>query len=301
MFRFIDHGGGRRHLRRPRLRRGAMNQLIPNVLTVGALCAGLTAIRFALMERWEAAVFALVVAGIFDGLDGRAARLLGGGTKFGAELDSLSDFISFGVAPAIVVYLWSTHEVGGVAWAVSVMFAVCCALRLARFNTALSDPNPPPYTRNFFTGVPAPAGAGLAIWPMMLTFEFGPGWFDRPSVNVVVLFVVGLLMVSRVPTFSIKRVRVPSQHIVPALLIIGILMAALASAPWLTLIAVGLIYSASIPIAVWVFTRARAAYRAHAGSEMPMPPPALPGAEESVAAGREAGAGAGANPDTRRQ
>lgn len=297
MFRFIDHGAGRRHLRRPRLRRGAMNQLIPNVLTVGALCAGLTAIRFALMERWEAAVFAIVVAGIFDGLDGRAARLLGGGTKFGAELDSLSDFISFGVAPAIVVYLWSTHEFGGVAWAVSVMFAVCCALRLARFNTALADPNPPPYTRNFFTGVPAPAGAGLAIWPMMMTFEFGQGWFDRPSVNVVVLFVVGLLMVSRVPTFSIKRIRVPSQHIIPALLIMGILMAALASAPWLTLIAVGLIYSTSIPIAIWAFTRARAAYRAQPGAEMPMPPPALPGAEEGSAMGR----GSGANSDPLRQ
>ena len=136
---------------------------------------------------------------------------------------------------------------------------------------------------------PAPAGAGLAIWPMMMTFEFGPGWFDRPSVNVVVLFVVGLLMVSRVPTFSIKRIRVPSQHVIPALLIMGILMAALASAPWLTLITVGFVYSASIPIAIWVFTRARAAYRAQAGAASPMPPPALPGVEEGAGTGQEGG------------
>jgi CDP-diacylglycerol--serine O-phosphatidyltransferase len=251
-----------------------MNQVIPNALTVGALCAGLTAVRFALIGKWELAVLAVVVAGIFDGLDGRMARLLGGGSRFGAELDSLSDFVSFGVAPALMLYLWSVSQLGGIGWAVALLFAVCCALRLARFNTALTDASPPPYTRNYFTGVPAPAGAGLAMLPMMLTFETEPGIFDRPILSAAVLVVVGLLMVSRVPTFSIKRIKLSGEHMVPTLLLIGLLIAALASAPWTTLIVVGVVYLGSIPVSVITFARARAAYAASALAEPP--PPALP-------------------------
>lgn len=247
----------RLRLRRPHLRRPTINQLIPNALTVGALCAGLTAIRFALIGRWDLAVFAIIVAGIFDGLDGRMARLLGGTSKFGAELDSLSDFVSFGVAPAIMLYLWTMHAYGGLGWALVLLFAVCCALRLARFNTALGDPNPPPWSRFYFTGVPAPAGAGLVLLPMTAWIEFGSGFFDRPALNAIALVTVAFLMISRVPTFSIKQIRVQPSFMLPALLLVGVMAAALASAPFMTFLFVGLIYLASIPVSIWMRAKAK--------------------------------------------
>ncbi len=271
---------GRLKLRRPRLKRPTMNQLVPNALTVGALCAGLTAIRFGLMERWDLAVFAIVVAGIFDGLDGRMARLLGGTSKFGAELDSLSDFVSFGAAPAVLLYMWTMHQFGGIGWAIVLVFAVCTALRLARFNTALGDPSPPPWARYYFTGVPAPAGAGLVLLPMMITLEFGPGFFDRPSVNAVVLVAIALLMISRLPTFSIKQIRIPPSFMLPTLLFVGIMVAALASAPFTTFICVGVIYLLSIPVSVW--TQMRARRLAPASADM-TPAPSLPAAEAEEA------------------
>jgi CDP-diacylglycerol--serine O-phosphatidyltransferase len=264
----------RLRLKRPKLRRPNMNQLIPNMLTVAALCAGLTAIRFATMERWDLAVIAVVIAGIFDGLDGRMARLLNGTSKFGAELDSLSDFISFGVAPAVMLYLWSLDQMAGTGWAVVLLYAVCCALRLARFNTAIGDPNPPPWSRHYFVGVPAPAGAGLAMLPIMLTFEIGPGVFDRPILISFWLAAVALLMVSRVPTFSIKQIRVPPDYMLPALLLVGLVVAALASEPWLTLIAVGLIYLISIPFAIAFQLRVKR--MAAMTVDVAMPTPSLP-------------------------
>jgi CDP-diacylglycerol--serine O-phosphatidyltransferase len=266
----------RLRLRRPRLQRSTMNQLIPNILTVAALCSGLTAIRFGLNERWDLAIFAIVVAGIFDGLDGRLARLLSGGTKFGAELDSLSDFVAFGVAPAMMLYLWTMHSFAGIGWAIVLLYAVCCALRLARFNTALGDSNPPPWSRFYFTGVPAPAGAGLVLLPMMLTQELGPGFFDRPSVNAVALVAIALLMVSRIPTFSIKQIKVPQAWFLPALLLVGVLVAALASAPIMTLICVGIVYLVSIPVAVWRQRRDRRRV-----ADIPLNAPSLPRAVDT--------------------
>ena len=272
---FRDRARQRRlRLRRPRLQRQTMNQLIPNMLTVAALCAGLTAIRFAVMERWDLAVVAVVIAGIFDGLDGRMARLLNGTSKFGAELDSLSDFVSFGVAPAVMVYLWSLDQMAGTGWAFVLLYAVCCALRLARFNTAIGDPNPPPWARFYFVGVPAPAGAGLAMLPIMLSLEFGPGIFDRPLPAGLWLAAVALLMVSRVPTFSIKQIRVSPDYMLPTLLLVGLGVAALASAPWPTFIAVGLIYLASIPVAIWFQAKAKRA--AASTVDLPLRPPSLP-------------------------
>jgi CDP-diacylglycerol--serine O-phosphatidyltransferase len=262
----------RLRLRRPRLQRSMMNQLIPNVLTVAALCAGLTAIRFGLIGRWDLAIFAIVVAGVFDGLDGRMARLLSGGTKFGAELDSLSDFVAFGVAPAMMLYLWTMHAFAGIGWAIVLLYAVCCALRLARFNTALGDPNPPPWARYYFTGVPAPAGAGLVLLPMMISQEFGPGFFDTPTVNAVALVVIALLMVSRVPTFSIKQVKISPAFFLPALLLVGLLAAALASAPFMTFICVGVVYLVSIPIAVW----RQSQDRRRTAADLPLSAPSLP-------------------------
>jgi CDP-diacylglycerol--serine O-phosphatidyltransferase len=261
----------RLRLRRPRLQRTTVNHLIPNLLTVAALCAGLTAIRFGLIGRWDLAIFAIVVAGIFDGLDGRVARLLSGGTKFGAELDSLSDFVAFGVAPAIMLYLWTMYSFAGIGWAIVLLYAVCCALRLARFNTALGDPNPPPWVRYYFTGVPAPAGAGLVLLPMMVTQEFGSGFFDHPTVNAVALVVTALLMVSRVPTFSIKQIKFSQSLFLPALLVAVLLIAALVSAPFMTFICVGAGYIASIPVAVWRQGRDR-----RRTAEMPLSAPSLP-------------------------
>jgi CDP-diacylglycerol--serine O-phosphatidyltransferase len=261
----------RLRLRRPRLQRSTINLLIPNVLTVAALCAGLTAIRFGLEGRWDLAIFATVVAGIFDGLDGRMARLLTGGTKFGAELDSLSDFIAFGVAPAMMLYIWTMYLFGGIGWAIVLLYAVCCALRLARFNTAIGDPNPPPWARFYFTGVPAPAGAGLALLPMMLALEVGTGFFDRPLVNAVVLVTTALLMISRVPTFSIKQIKIKPSFRLPALLLVALAIAALASAPLTTLICVGVVYVASIPVSIWMQRRDRRRV-----AEAPLPAPSLP-------------------------
>ncbi len=249
----------RQRERGERIGGGHMNRLIPNAITVGALCAGLSGVRFAIDERWEMAVGAIVVAAILDGLDGRMARLLNGTSKFGAELDSLSDFVSFGAAPALIVYLWVLGSWGGVGWVIALGFAVCCALRLARFNTALADPNPPRWSGHFFTGVPAPAGAGLALLPMMLHFEVGAGWVDKPIVGALTLATVAFLMVSRLPTFSGKKVHIPRGWMVPTLVMVGLFFAVLASAPWATLLALGVIYLSAIPVSFVVQGRMRAA------------------------------------------
>ena len=212
--------------RPPRIKGLSFNKLIPNILTMLALCAGLTAIRFGLHGKWESAVVSILLAGVFDGLDGRIARLLHGTSKFGAELDSLSDFISFGVAPSIMLYLWTMQGAGGLGWALVLLFSVCCALRLARFNTMLGEPDPPPFAYNFFTGVPAPAGAGLVLLPMMASFQFdSPGFFASPVVNAIFLIGISFLMVSRIPTYSGKRFRVPSAYVLPMLLLVGLLAA----------------------------------------------------------------------------
>src|SRR3989442_1139321 len=157
---------------RRRLSDLSFNRMVPNVLTLLALCAGMTAIRFAVNGEFQYAVFAIIAAGIFDGLDGRLARLLKATSQFGAELDSLADFISFGVAPAAVLYLWTMAQLNSVGWAIVLFYAVCCALRLARFHTQLAA-EPPPWRANFFSRAPAPAGAGLLLWPMLISLEWG--------------------------------------------------------------------------------------------------------------------------------
>lgn len=239
----------------PRLRDQSLNRLIPNILTVLALCAGLTGIRFALQEQWEQAVISILIAGVLDGLDGRIARLLDGASRFGAELDSLSDFVSFGVAPAVVLYYWTMKGAGGIGWALALLFSVCCALRLARFNTKLDNADLPAWTTRFFVGVPAPAGAGLVLFPVFATLEFGPGFVDRPVVCGAAMIVVALLMISRVPTFSFKRVKVPHAYVVHMLLGVGALAAFLVTNPWLTLMALGALYVGSIPFSYSAYRR----------------------------------------------
>jgi CDP-diacylglycerol--serine O-phosphatidyltransferase len=253
-----SHPHRRRVIRPPRIPGLSINRLIPNILTLLALCAGLTSIRFGLHGQWEKAVVAIILAGVLDGLDGRVARMLQGTSKFGAELDSLSDFVSFGVAPAMVLYFWTMQEAGGLGWAVVLLYTVCCGLRLARFNTMLGQADLPPYAYNFFTGIPAPAAAGVVLLPMVASFEFGRGFFDRPAVVAVFLAGVAFLMVSTIPTFSFKKVRIPNAWVLPMLLIIGALTAFLVTEPWKTLSVLGVAYVAMIPVSIRAFRRLKA-------------------------------------------
>jgi CDP-diacylglycerol--serine O-phosphatidyltransferase len=254
-----------RVIRPPRIPGLSINRLIPNILTLLALCAGLTSIRYGLLGMWKEGVVAIVLAGILDGLDGRVARLLQGTSKFGAELDSLSDFVCFGVAPAMLLYLWTMQSAGGLGWAVVLLYTVCAGLRLARFNSMLGQPDLPPYAYNFFTGVPAPAAAGVVLVPMVASFEFGRGFFDRPTLVSVFLLGVAFLMVSTIPTFSFKKVRIPTNWVLPILLIIGALAAFLVTEPWLTLVVVGIVYIGLIPVSIRAFRRLKA--QAERGAE----------------------------------
>jgi CDP-diacylglycerol---serine O-phosphatidyltransferase len=254
----------------------SVNRMVPNVLTLLALCAGMTAIRFAIAGKFRYAVFTLIAAGIFDGLDGRLARLLKATSRFGAELDSLSDFVSFGVAPAALLYLWTMAQWHGIGWAIVLFYAVCCALRLARFNTQLAA-EPPPWAANFFAGAPAPAGAGLLMLPMFVSFEWG-WWIARsPYFNGAWITGIALLMISTVPTVSLKRIRIAPHLVIPTLLGIGVLTAFFTTAPWPTLTVVGAVYLASIPLTVRASRRIRRAAEARPreASEA-APAPALP-------------------------
>jgi CDP-diacylglycerol---serine O-phosphatidyltransferase len=256
----------RRPRTRPRTNGPSFNRLIPNIMTMLGLCAGLTAVRFAIEGRWEHAAVLIVVAGAIDGIDGRLARLLKGTSRFGAEFDSLSDFLCFGVAPALVLYLWTLHDARGLGFTPCLLFAVCSALRLARFNASISDapamplagpPPKPAFAQSFFTGVPAPAGAGLALFPLFASLAFGEwGWaalaraVQHPLVVGVLLVAVGALMVSTLPTWSFKNFKVRADYVLPLLLGIGAYVAVLLTEPWAALAAAGLIYGGMLPFSV---------------------------------------------------
>ncbi len=265
----------------PSWRGPSLNRMIPNILTMVGLCCGLVAIRFAVDGRFAQAAAFIVVAGVIDGLDGRIARLLKGTSRFGAEFDSLSDFLCFGVAPALVLYLWTLHAPGPLGFVPCVMFAVCSSLRLARFNAAsIAEPGaplPPPkpaFASNFFTGVPAPAGAGLALFPLFASLAFAEwGWdgvanaFRHPLLAAVILLVVGGLMVSTVPSWSAKRVKVPPGMVLPLLLGVGAFLAVLLAEPWAAIAAASLLYVGVIIGSVRAWRRLAREHAAH------QPPP----------------------------
>jgi CDP-diacylglycerol--serine O-phosphatidyltransferase len=224
--------------------------LLPNLITLLALCAGLTAIRLSMEAKLEWALAAIVFAGVLDGIDGRVARMLKGTSRFGAELDSLADFVNFGVAPALILYFWGLHELKSAGWIAALVYAICAALRLARFNVMIDDPNKPAWSGNFFTGIPAPAGALTVLLPIYL-------YFLGISNNLVMIWLtffytlaIGLLMVSRLPVFSGKRVgkRVPPEMVLPVFVVVVLVFALLVSYPWEMLTLGTVVYLACLPL-----------------------------------------------------
>lgn len=232
-----------------------MRAFVPNAITVLALCFGLTGARFAIIGNWEKAVAAIIIAGVLDGIDGRVARLLKGASRFGAELDSLSDVIAFGVAPAIIIYQWSLHQLGGVGWVVALAHAVCCALRLARFNAQLDVENQPHKQAGFLTGVPSPVGAGLTLSPVFLDLWLETDFFSTPVVAGVIVAATAFLMVSNLPTFSWKSVKLKRSMRLPILLLVGLFAASLFSAPWGTLSLLSIGYAITIIFSVRSYGR----------------------------------------------
>ncbi len=249
---------------RPRYTGPSFNRMIPNLMTMLGLCAGLTSMRFGLEGRFGAAAVAIVVAALIDGLDGRLARLLKATSRFGAEFDSLSDFLCFGVAPPFVLYLWSLQRGGAIGYVPCLMFTVCMALRLARFNASLDGAPKPAYAYNFFTGVPAPTGAGLVLFPLFLGLEaqsLGMDWLvnavRHPLFCAAVLIGTAVLLVSTLPIWSFKNFKVPTPFVLPLLLGTGAYVAVLLADPWAALAAAGLIYLGMLPFSVRSFNRLR--------------------------------------------
>ena len=240
----------------PPVRKGRgipLRAIIPNAVTEIDLFFGLTAVRFGIAGEWEKSVAAIVVAGVLDGVDGRIARLLKGASRFGAELDSLSDLTAFGVAPALIIYLWSLQHLPGLGWVIALAHVVTCALRVARFNASIDGDAQPHKRAGFLTGVPAPVGAGLTLSPMFLTFWLEPAFLEDLSVRAAivapVVIVVALLMVSNVPTYSWTSVRIRPGVRLFALAGVGLFAGSLFSSPWMTLSLVCLAYAAALPLA----------------------------------------------------
>jgi len=260
-------------MRRRRFRPIPVRMLVPNVITLLAICAGLTAIRLSTEGRMELAVGAIVFAAVLDGIDGRVARMIKGQSKFGAELDSLADFVNFGVAPGLILYFWQLHELNNGGWIAAMVFAISGGLRLARFNATMDDPNKPAFATNYFTGVPAPMGAILALLPIYLAFLGLP----RPPSMLTAVFtlLIAFLMVSRLPVFSGKtvRMRVPPEMVLPVFVSVIFFIALLIGYPWHILSAGSILYLLSLP-AGWKSYRdhARRAAAAEAVPAEPAPP-----------------------------
>lgn len=242
----------------PRLPSGlTLRALVPNAITAAALCMGLTGIRFAIMGEFEKSVQAVIVAGMLDGIDGRIARLLKAQSKFGAELDSLADNVSFGVAPALILFMWSLQELPRIGWFAALAFAVCMALRLARFNARIELPDEPRKAAGFLTGVPAPVGAGLAFLPIYLWLVTGQTFFRAPLVVSAWLVVMAFLLISAVPTLSWGKLR-PRRHVrLEVIALFGMVGAALLTEPWWTLIGISVVYLALLPVAMLLYARVR--------------------------------------------
>ena len=244
-------------LSKQKLKSLPFRKIAPNIVTLLALCAGVTSIRYSIQGDWAKAVICVFVAAFFDLLDGRVARMLKGSTKFGAELDSLCDCLSFGVAPAIMIFQWTMYDLPKFGWFFCLLLTVGMALRLARFNTMLEDEPMPIYWQHFFVGVPAPAAAALVMMPIMLSFNFPEyeAFLRSNAFCAVLLVIVTFLMVSRIPTFSTKKLKVPTYLMMPLMLVVALFASFMITQPWMTLGIMTLLYAFSIPLGVWVFLR----------------------------------------------
>jgi CDP-diacylglycerol--serine O-phosphatidyltransferase len=276
----------RPEIRRRRFRAIPVRTLVPNMVTLLALCAGLSAIRMAFEQKVELALYLIVFAAILDGIDGRLARALKGTSRFGAELDSLADFVNFGVAPALILYFWGLHDLRSLGWIAALVFAICAGLRLARFNVMAEDPDRPLWAGNFFTGMPAPAGAMTVLLPIYVNF------LGLPRVSFTIWFTflytlaIAFLMVSRLPVFSGKRVgkRVPPEMVMPVVVIVVLFFALLISFPWEVLTVGTLAYLASLPFGWFAYqNHARRDALASAAGAPPAddPPPVAAGPARS--------------------
>jgi CDP-diacylglycerol--serine O-phosphatidyltransferase len=252
---------------RRRFRPIPVRMLLPNVITLLAICAGLTAIRLSIEGRMELAVAAVVFAAVLDGIDGRLARMIKGQSKFGAELDSLADFVNFGVAPALMLYFWQLNELRNVGWIAAMIFAISGGLRLARFNATMDDPNKPAFAANYFTGMPAPAGAIMVMLPIYFSFLELPAW--HPGLTAIYTLAIGILMVSRLPVFSGKaaRLRVAPELVLPVFVGVVFFIALLIGFPWHVLSVGSILFLLSLPLG-WK------SYRDHAREAQVDPTPA---------------------------
>lgn len=243
-----------------------LRAVLPNAITAAALCSGLTGIRFGINGNWEMSVFAIILAGMLDGIDGRIARLLKAQSRFGAELDSLADSLSFGMAPALVLYLWSLNDLPRIGWFASLAFAICCALRLARFNAQIDVEEQPHKSVGFLTGVPAPVGAGLAFLPMYLWIASGEEVFRNPVLVAVWVAGIAVLLISNLATFSWTSIRPRRSIRLEAIALAGLVFAALLTEPWWTLVGLCLVYLALMPLAIVRYARIRRQRVSAAGS-----------------------------------
>jgi CDP-diacylglycerol--serine O-phosphatidyltransferase len=261
--------------RRRRFKAIPVRTLLPNLITLLALCAGLTAIRVAVENRLELALAAIVLAVLLDGIDGRVARMLKGTSRFGAELDSLADFVNFGVAPALILYFWGLAELKSAGWIAALVFAICAALRLARFNVMIDDPSKPAWAGNFFTGIPAPAGAVTVLLPIYLNFLGVSNGLVTVWLTFFYTLAIALLMVSRLPVFSGKRVgkRVPPDMVLPVFVLVVFFFALLISYPWQVLTIGSLTYLACLPLGWWFYREYQRKDAAAAAASMPATEP----------------------------
>jgi len=280
---------------RRRFRAIPVRVLLPNLITLLALCAGLTAMRMAVENNIQLALAAIVFAALLDGVDGRIARMLKGTSRFGAELDSLADFVNFGVAPALILYFWGLYELKSAGWIAALVFAICAALRLARFNVMIDEPNQPVWTGNFFTGIPAPAGAITVLLPIYLNLLGAPTGLVVVWLTFFYTLAIALFMVSRLPVFSGKRVgkRVPPELVLPVFVVVVLFFALLISYPWQVLSLGALGYLACLPLG-WLSYRNYVRKDAEAAAALAVPvsagenpseqrPPELRGEDERPA------------------
>lgn len=262
-FQPFDPNGGPSAPQR-RFGRIPLRLLLPNMVTLLALCSGLTAVRMAIEHRLELALAAIVFAAILDGVDGRLARALKGTSKFGAELDSLADFVNFGCAPALILYLWGLDEAGSIGWIAALIFAICAALRLARFNVMLDDPDRPAFAADFFTGIPAPAGALTVLLPVYLDLLGMPHGTLSAPLALIFCLAIGVLMISKVPAWSGKTLgkRVRRDMVLPLFVLFAVFAGLLASYPWLVLAVCSALYLAMLPLSALRYRRLMAEHLA---------------------------------------